>query len=134
MLSSETLRISRKLFTLALLVGALFFVLTERGVAVHASTCDEQYGEGIYTCTNELPGKPPLCPSNMPYNPDCTNSYSYTDCQSHQDAVLDLCELQNGPVGVTPKQPETPPTRETSPPVGSIVYRNCLNGSVPTFL
>jgi hypothetical protein len=133
MLSSEMLRISRKFFTLALLVGALFFTLSQRNVVVHASTCDQAYGEGMYTCTNQLSGKPPLCATNTPYNPTCTVSYSYTDCQSNQTAVYDLCDLSNGPAGVTPKQPMAPPPNP-NPPVGAIIYRNCMNGSVPTFL
>jgi len=132
MLSSEMLRISRKLFTLALLVGALFFMLSERNVVVQASTCDQAYGEGIYTCTNQLSGKPPICTSNTPYDPQCTLSYSYPDCQSHQDAVYDLCVL-GGPAGVTPQKPVTRPP-SPAPPVGAIIYRNCINGSIPTFL
>ena len=132
-MSSQTLRISRKLFTLALLVGAFFFILSERPVVVQATTCDSAYGTGIYTCTNQLSGAPPLCPTNTPYNPSCTVSYSYTDCQSNQTAVYDLCVLQNGPVGVTPLQPMAPPPSPTQP-VGSIIYKNCINGSVPTFL
>jgi hypothetical protein len=132
MLSSEMLRISRKLFTLALLVGALFFMLSERKVVVQASTCDSAYGEGMYTCTNQLSGKPPLCTDNTPYNPNCTVSYNYTDCQSNQSAVYDLCVL-GGPAGVTPLQPMTKPP-SPAPPVGAIIYRNCMNGSVPTFL
>jgi hypothetical protein len=132
MLSSETLRVSRKLLTLALLLGALFFMLSERNASVRASSCDTAYGEGMYTCTNQLSGKPPLCTSNTPYNPSCTVSYSYTDCQSNQTAAYDLCVL-GGPAGSTPQQPMTPPP-SPNPPVGAIIYRNCMNGSVPTFL
>jgi hypothetical protein len=133
MLSSEMLRISRKLLTLALLVGALFFTLSERNAVVQASTCDEAYGESMYTCTNQLSGKPPLCTGNeAPYNPNCTVSYSYTDCQSNRSAVYDLCVL-GGPAGVTPQQPMTPPPHP-APPVGALIYRNCMNGTVPVFL
>ncbi len=143
MVSSETLRISRKLITLALLVGALHFMLSEHNVAVQASTCDSQYGEGIYTCTNQIPatsdqpGMPPLCDPNSnypPYNTTCTVSYTYTDCKAHQDAVYDQCVLSSGPIGATPLQPRTAPPDPTFDPGGSIIYNKCRNGVVPLYL
>jgi hypothetical protein len=93
-----------KFFALTVLIGCLALLRSDYIPVVQASTCDVNFAQDTYACTNHLPtreGADPYTCNTYPGQLEC--------CYNTYVNTYNSCVLQNGPIGATMLAPMSEP-------------------------
>lgn len=121
-----------KFLTLIVLIGCLGFLSSDNVPVVEASTCDSNFAQDVYACTDRQPIREGATAYTCNQNPG-----QYECCYNTYVNGYNLCVLQNGPIGRTPLAPMSVPEPDPDAEDPSLIeqlVRSCrMFGTVHSF-